>query len=249
MKKLLATVATLATLALPAQAFDVNAMTPAEEEAFGKAVRAYIMQNPSIIVEAYELFQQQQAELEAANDQQLVRQLASVLFEDGRDWEAGNPEGDIVMVEFLDYRCGYCKKAHEEVKQLIAGDQNIRFIVKEFPILGDESVLASRFAIATRKVAGDDAYGRMNDALMQYRGKMTEKSLKKIADKLDLDGDAILAMIEDPEVTQQIADTHQIAGALSISGTPTFVIQDQMLRGYVPLDGMQELIAAMRAEM
>ncbi|MEC8041075.1 MAG: DsbA family protein, partial [Pseudomonadota bacterium] len=94
-----------------------------------------------------------------------------------------------------------------------------------------------------------DAYARMNDALMQYRGKVTEGSLKKVAGKLDLDGDAILAMIDDPEVTQQIADTHQVASALSISGTPTFVIQDQMLRGYVPLNGMQELIAAIRAEM
>lgn len=249
MKKLLASVATLATLALPAQALDLSAMNATERDAFGQAVRSYLLENPAVIIEAYELYQQQQAELEAANDQLLVRQLAPALFEDDRDFEAGNPEGDVVMVEFLDYRCGYCKKAHEEVKQLIAGDKNIRFIVKEFPILGEESVLASRFAIATRKVAGDDAYARMNDALMQYRGKVTEGSLKKVAGKLGLDGDAILAMIDDPEVSQQIADTHQVASALSISGTPTFVIQDQMLRGYVPLNGMQELIAAIRAEM
>lgn len=249
MKKLLASVATCAALALPAQALDVTSMSETERDAFGKAVRSYLLENPEVIVEAYEIYQQRQAEFEAANDQVKIRQLAPALFEDDRAWEAGNPDGDIVMVEFLDYRCGYCKKAHEEVKELIAADKNIRFIVKEFPILGEESVLASRFAIATRLIAGDDAYGRMNDALMQYRGKITEASLKKVAGKLDLDGNAIYAKIEDPEVSQLIADNHQLAGKLSISGTPTFVMQDQMLRGYVPLKGMQELVTAMRAEM
>jgi protein-disulfide isomerase len=254
MKKLLAGAATLATLALPAmtgpaQALDLSTMNAAEKEAFGAAVRSYLLENPQVIVEAYEIYQEREAEFEAARDQNTIKQLAPALFNDDRAWEAGNPEGDIVMVEFLDYRCGYCKKAHDEVKQLISGDKNIRFIVKEFPILGEESVLASRFAIASRLVAGDDAYGRVNDALMGYRGRITEGSLVKLANKLDLDGDAIYAKIEDPEVSQLIADNHQLARALSISGTPTFVVQDQLLRGYVPLNGMQDMIAAMRAEM
>lgn len=252
MKSLLATAASLATmaaLAAPAQALDLNAMTEAEKEAFGKAVRSYVMENPSLIIEAYEVYQAQQAALEAAGEQAILARLAPQLLDDARAWETGNPDGDIVMIEFLDYRCGYCKKAHEDVKALIAGDDNIRFIVKEFPILGDESVLASQFAIATRLVAGDDAYGQMNDALMAHRGRVSEASLTKIADKLGLDGDAIYAMIDAPEVTQLIADNRQIANALSISGTPTFVLQDQLLRGYVPLAGMQELVAEIRAEM
>lgn len=248
MKNLLAGAATLATLALPAQALDLSKMTADEQAAFGSAVRSYLLENPQVIVEAYEIYQSRQAEFEAARDQNTITRLAPMLFGDDRAWEAGNPEGDIVMVEFLDYRCGYCKKAHEEVKQLIAGDKNIRFIVKEFPILGEESVLASRFAIAARLVAGDEAYARVNDALMAYRGKITQGSLTKLAGKLDLDGTAIYAKIEDPEVSQLIADNHQLAQALSISGTPTFIVEDQLLRGYVPLNGMQELIAGLRAE-
>lgn len=247
MKKLLATVATLATFTLPAQAFDISAMSPAEKDAFGAAVRSYLLENPEVILEAYQIYEQRQALAEAASDQEKIKTHTAALFDDSRAWEAGNPDGDIVMVEFLDYRCGYCRKAHEDVKALVGGDGNIRFIVKEFPILGDESVLASRFAIATRIVAGDEAYGRVNDALMTFKGSITEKSLDKLAGKLDLDGDAILARINDPEVSQLIADNHQLASALSISGTPTFVMQDQMLRGYVPLANMQDLVAAMRA--
>ncbi|MCG7492020.1 DsbA family protein [Thalassobius sp. Cn5-15] len=253
MKKLLAGALTLATLALPAmtvpaQALDLSEMDAAEQQAFGAAVRSYLLENPQVIVEAYEIYQDRQAEFEAQRDQNTIARVAPMLFEDERAWETGNPEGDIVMVEFLDYRCGYCKKAHAEVKELIAGDQNIRFIVKEFPILGEESLLASRFAIASQLVAGDEAYGQLNDALMEYRGKITEGSLVKLAGKLDLDGDAILGAMEDPRVAQLIADNRQLAGALAISGTPTFVVQDQLLRGYVPLNGMQDMIAALRAE-
>ena len=114
--------------------------------------------------------------------------------------------------------------------------------------MGEQSVLASRFAIATKLVAGDDAYEKVHNELMTFKGNIAEKSLARLADKLDLDADAIMAKLNDPQVNQILSDNHTLAGALQISGTPTFVLEQEMLRGYVPLANMMELVAAVRAD-
>jgi protein-disulfide isomerase len=249
MKRLLASVAlVIAGAAAPAQAFDITAMSDTERAAFRAEVRAYLMENPEVILEAYQVYEERQVAAKAAVEEQMIQAYSSQIFDDPNSWVGGNPDGDIVLVEFMDYRCGYCRKAHEEVQQLLETDGNIRFIVKEFPILGDQSVLASRFAIATRIVSGDDAYEKIHNALMVFKGNITEKGLLRLASKLDLDGDAILAKINDPLVDQTIGLNHQLAGAMQISGTPTFVLGDELLRGYVPLDDMMELVAAARSE-
>lgn len=247
MQKFLAAAA-FSALALPAQAFDITAMTDQERAAFRAEVRAYLLENPEVILEAYQVYEQRQAVAEAQRDQQMVQANSEEIFNDGYSWVGGNPDGDITMVEFIDYRCGYCRKAHDEVKQLLESDGNIRFIIKEFPILGDESVLASRFAIATKMVAGDAAYDKIKDALIVFRGKINEKSLSRLANTLGLDGDAIAAKMDSNEVNQAIGKNHLLAQKLGISGTPTFILQDQMLRGYVPLANMMDLVAAARAD-
>lgn len=249
MRPLLATAALLiAGAAAPAQAFDLTQMTDAERAAFRAEVRSYLMDNPEVILEAYQVYEQRQAAAQAAVEEQMLAAYAGQIFNDPNSWVGGNPDGDIVLVEFMDYRCGYCRKAHDEVKQLLETDGNIRFIVKEFPILGDQSVLASRYAIASRIVGGDEAYDKVHDTLMTLKGNISEKALVRMADKLGLDGQAILARINDPLVNQIIGENHQLASALQITGTPTFVLGNELLRGYVPLENMMELVAEARAE-
>jgi protein-disulfide isomerase len=249
MKHLLASAAVMiAGLAAPAQAFDLTQMSDAERSAFRAEVRAYLMDNPEVILEAYQVYEQRQAAAQAAIEEQMVAAYAGKIFDDPNSWAGGNLDGDIVLVEFSDYRCGYCRKAHSEVKQLVETDGNIKLIIKEFPILGDQSVLASRFAIATRMVGGDAAYEKMHDAMMESKGAVSEKSLTRLADKNGLDGAAILAKINDPLVNQIISENHQLAQALQISGTPTFVLGNELLRGYVPLADMMELVDAARKD-
>jgi protein-disulfide isomerase len=173
---------------------------------------------------------------------------SAAIFQDENSWVGGNLQGDITLVEFVDYRCGYCRKAHDEVAQLVQSDGNIRFILKEFPILGDQSVISSRFAIATRMVAGDAAYKSVHDALIAFKGTVGPESLARLAADLGLDAAPILAKMDSDEVTAVIRDTHQLAARLQINGTPTFVLGEQMLRGYVPLDGMKKLVAEIRAQ-
>ena len=236
--------ATLA--ATPLAAFDINAMSDADRAAFGEAVRAYLLENPQVIMEAVQVLEERQAEAQTRADFDLVEQYADAIFDDGFSWVGGNPEGDIVMVEFLDYRCGYCRKAHPEVTDLIESDGNIKLIIKEFPILGEASLISSRFAIAAKMVAGDEAYGQVHDAMMEFNGDPSDIALRRIAEGLGLDADAILEKMDSEDVTAEIATTRALAQALNINGTPTFVLHDELLRGFVPADQMAVIVADKR---
>jgi protein-disulfide isomerase len=243
-----ATAAALALGSLPAQAFDLGAMTTEERAAFGAEVRAYLMEHPEVILEAVNLLEQQQAADEANRDVAMVAANLEELHNDGYSWVGGNPEGDITLVEFMDYRCGYCRKAAPEVAKLLQADGNIRLIVKEFPILGEASVFASRFAVATKQVAGDEAYEQVHDALIEISSELNEVTLRRLAEGLSLDADAILAAMDSDAVTDELRRTRALAQNLAISGTPTFVLGNQLLRGYLPADQMKILVDEQREE-
>ncbi|MEP2682963.1 MAG: DsbA family protein [Sulfitobacter sp.] len=229
-------------LAAPAGAMDLTELTDAERAQFRAEVRAYLMENPEVILQAVEQMQNLQAEAQMQADFDLVTANADEIFDDGYSWVGGNPDGDITLVEFLDYRCGYCKRAHGEVAKLLETDGNIKLIVKEFPILGDQSMLASRFAVATKQVAGGDAYKQLNDALMAFNGEVSLPALRRLGESFDLDVPAIEAKMDSDEVIQEITQTRALAQKLQITGTPTFVMQDEMLRGYLPYDQMMALV-------
>lgn len=233
-------------LATPAVAMDLTELTDAERAQFRAEVRAYLMENPEVILQAVEQMQNRQAEAQMQADFDLVTANADEIFDDGYSWIGGNPDGDITLVEFLDYRCGYCKRAHGEVAKLLETDGNIKLIVKEFPILGDQSLLASRFAVATKLVAGGDAYKQLNDALMAFNGEVSLPALRRLGESFELDVAAIEAKMDSDEVTQEIAQTRALAQKLQITGTPTFVMQDEMLRGYLPYDQMMALVEEKR---
>ncbi|MGR3592896.1 MAG: DsbA family protein [Limimaricola soesokkakensis] len=238
------------TLALagPAAALDLEAMTDAERDAFGDQVRAYLLENPEVLMEAIAVLDQRQAEAAAQGDSAMIASHAEALFENEGDWVGGNPDGDITVVEFMDYKCGYCRRAFPEVEELVESDGNIRYILKEFPILGEQSLMASQFALAMRELEGDEAYKQAHNALMTMRADVSEDSLEALAESLDVDFEAVQAEMDSPRIAGIIAENHRLAQAMQVSGTPSFVMGDQMLRGYVPLAQMQEMVAAQRAE-
>ncbi|WP_264213187.1 DsbA family protein [Leisingera thetidis] len=241
-----AAAAALALLGGPARAFDISNMSDAEREAFGGQVRAYLLENPELILEAVDLLEQRQQQAEAARDETLVAGNLDELENDGYSWVGGNPEGDITLVEFMDYRCGYCRRAAPEVAKLLESDGNIRLVIKEFPILGDASVLSSRFAVAAKHVAGDDAYKQVHDALIAFGGEPNEVALRRLAEELSLDADAVFAGMDSEEVTAELRRTRELAQKLAISGTPTFVLGGELLRGYLPADQMEIMVAEIR---
>ncbi len=232
----------------PVAALELDNMTDAEREVFRQEVRAYLLENPEVLQEAIAVLQVREREAQIANDAALARANTDALFDDGYSFVGGNPDGDVTVVEFMDYRCGYCKRAFPEVTQLVSADPNIRYVIKELPILGDQSLLAARFAIATQLVAGDAAYEDVHKTLMAFRGDITATTLTRMSDTLGLDGAAITAKMDSSEVDAVIDKNRELAQKMQISGTPTFVFEDQMVRGYVPLSQMEKLVAEAREE-
>lgn len=246
MKAILIAAALTAT-ALPALAFDPAKMNDAEKAAFGAAVRDYLMANPDVLVESINVLEERRVADESKNDKLLVENNKAAIFDDGHSWVGGNPEGDVTLVEFIDYRCGVCKKVNPDLEKLISADGNIRFILKEFPILTQESDLAARFAVAVQQEAGADAYKKTHDALMESRGPVNLESLSALADTLGLDSKSLLNRMNTEEVSAVIRKNRQLAEQMSVMGTPTFIIGGEMLRG-VPASGLEDVIARARAE-
>jgi len=224
-------------------------MSDAETEAFGTAVRAYLLDNPEVIMEAVAVLEQRQQQEAAGSDLDLVAQYYDQIFHDGFSHVSGNPDGTIEIVEFSDYKCGYCKRAYPELLQLIEDNPDIRMVVKEYPILGAESILASRAAIAVLITEGGEAYERFHDALMRENGPLTELSLPLIAENLGLDSASMVETMNSALVTQIIQSNRTLGQQMQVSGTPTYVIGTNMLRGYVPLAGMQQIVEEARAAL
>jgi protein-disulfide isomerase len=217
-----------------------------QRAAFGAQVRTYLLENPEVLMEAIRVLETRQAEMQAVAEQAAVTNNADEILNDGYSWVGGNPEGDVTLVEFMDYRCGYCRKAHEDLKTLVETDGNIRFVVKEFPILGEDSLTSSRLAIAVLHKAGPDAYRAVGETLIAYSGPLNEQTMSGILSREGLDPALILPYMTDPAVTGQIGAVHALAGSLDISGTPTFVIGTELVRGYAPLDVMRQIVAQHR---
>lgn len=248
MRRLLTTIGLVALTTLPVALPAAAEMTDAEREAFRAEVRAYLLDNPEVLLEAMDVLQARQDANAAERDLQMLADNADRIYTNPNDWAGGNLEGDITLVEFMDYRCGYCRKAYIDVEELVKSDGNIRFVLKEFPILGEQSTLAAQFAIATRMLHGDDAYKAAHDELMTMRGDVTAESLARLAADLGHDATEIAAKMASPEVAAVIDENHRLASLMEINGTPAFVIDQTMVRGYVPLEGMRQIVAGQRQD-
>lgn len=245
MKTTLSALALATVFAVPAQAFDPSAMTDAEKAAFESAVRGYLLENPEVLIEAMGVLEEREAAQRAVADEQMVMTHSDALLA-GDSWVGGNPDGDITIVEFVDYRCGYCKKAHPEIAELITSDGNIRIIRKEYPILSEGSVLGARFTLAVRALEGDDTYALASDTLMQARGDITPASLEALSGQLGLDWAAVQTQMDADETNAQLAANRDLGKSLQINGTPSFIVGGQMVRGYVPLEQMRQIVAEER---
>jgi len=234
--------------ALPAAAFDIDVMTDAEREAFRSEIRAYLLENPEVLMEAIAVLEERRNQGAQAAEVAMLEENREGIFNDGYSFVGGNPDGDVTIVEFLDYRCSFCKRVYPSVEELIASDGNIRFIVKEFPILGEASVLGSRYAIATKRIEGDEAYKAAHDALMILRGHLNDAALTRISDQNGFDHDAILAEMGSEDITEIIATNRALGNRLEIQGTPSFVMGDNFVRGFVELDQMRAIVEAVRQD-
>lgn len=219
-----------------------NALTSSQQDAVKELVRQYILDNPSVIIEAVNNYKQQEEEKAEANAKKALNDYLPYFAKTNLP-SAGNAKGDITVVEFFDYSCGYCKKAFTEISKLIEDDKNVRVVFIEMPILSEQSATASQWALAAQK---QGKYFEFHKKLMEYAGPKTPDALKQFAKEVGLDvaqlekdagSDAVKAMIE---------ENHKVATALGIEGTPGFVIGQDIVRGYLPYDALKEVIKMQR---
>lgn len=223
-------------------------LSDTERTALHAEIRAYLLENPEILIEVTEILEQRQAEQRLANDLKLVAEHREALFEDTHSYVAGNPDGDLTIVEFVDYQCGYCKKVHPEVEALLAEDPNIRLVVKEFPVLGPMSVTASRAAIGVLRDQGPEVYKAFSDALIEHQGRLSETIIVALAEDAGVD----LTKLDESGSKQEVADivlaNRDLAIKLELTGTPAFVIGNTILRGYGTVDDLRVLVEKARAD-
>ena len=243
MKRLAAPLLALCALfAAPASAEGLDDAARAEINAM---IRDYILDNPEVIVEAMQVLEQRQKAAEAGRDAEMIAANSGAIYEDGFSHVGGAPDGDVTVVEFLDYRCPYCKRAHESVAELLAADAKVRLITKEFPILGPDSTYASRAAMAA-KMQGDAIYEAFGDAMMAHQGELNERAVLRLAEEAGADIERLKADMEKPEIAENIRKTYALARQLGISGTPGFIIGERIVRGFVPADALRDLVAEAR---
>lgn len=235
------------SLSLPAQALDLQQMTQAERAALHEEIRSYLLSNPDVIRAALEDGTAEPAEARVFSNP-LIAANAAEIFEDGYSWVGGNPEGDITLVAFMDYQCGYCRRAYGEVAELLERDGNIRLIVKELPILGTKSTSMAKFAVATKRVVGDEAYAALHGALMDYSGPTHNPGLVALLESLGFDATGVLKDMNSQEPRDIIRKNLELAQRLELTGTPSFVMEDEILGGYMTVAQMQQVTDAIRAQ-
>ncbi|MGG7566590.1 DsbA family protein [Rhodovulum sp. DZ06] len=228
----------------PGQAAAEEGLSDAAREALRTEIRAYLLEHPEVVMEAIQELEKRRRVAQAEEEAQVLAALRGELRDDGYSFVAGNPDGDVTVVEFLDYNCGYCKKAHEDVKAMLRMDGNIRYVIKEFPVLGESSVLAARAAMAAMMQGAD--YYEFHDAMMSHRGRLDMKTIERLAKASDVDLAQMREDMQSPEIKGKLERTYALAQQLRIEGTPTFVIGDQLVRGFKPLKDLQDVVRAER---
>ncbi len=230
-----------------AEPLDLGNMSDADRAAFRNEIRSYLLENPEVIFEAIQILEERRNVAGQQADRDLVQANAAALFNDGFSFVGGNPDGDVTVVEFLDYRCGYCKRAHPEIQELLDRDPNVRLVVKEFPILGPDSVKAGKMALAALQL-DPDGYARLGDELMNYQGNLTEQVAYRIAGETGYDIADLKELANSTEIDDRLNENYQLARALGLQGTPAFVVGTEVIRGYLPVDEMLVAVQDARVE-
>ncbi len=222
----------------------LSAAQELSEERVRELVRETILANPEILLEAIAVLENRAAEAEQLSRVEIIEQQRLTLERDPNAPVLANAEGDVTVVEFFDYNCPYCRRVMPTVEALTEADPGVRLVYREWPILGEGSVFASRAALASRE---QGLYEEFHIAMMGMTGRAEERSVLTIAREIGLDVDQLLIDMEAPEVDEHIETSMRLAEMLGITGTPTFIIGTNLVPGAVEQASLQALVDETRA--
>ena len=217
----------------------------AQREAIEGIIHDYLMHNPDVLIEALRGAEDRlnrEADAKAAT---VLNDRRSEIFEDPATPVGGNPRGDVTIVEFFDYRCPYCKQVLPSLQTLLKEDQKLRFVYKEMPVLGPQSVTASHAALAAQQQGKYEAF---HNAMMATKGQITDDTVYKVAGSVGLDVGRLKQDMSTPEVEKSLKANLALADALNIRGTPGFIVGKHIVPGAVDLDSLRNMVADARKE-
>lgn len=220
-------------------------LTPAQKTEVEGIIREYLLKNPEILREVTEALQAKEQVAEEIARKEGLKQNASQVFRHAGDPVLGNPTGDITIVEFMDYNCGWCKRSVDEISGLVAKDQNIRIVIKEFPIFGSGSNYAAKAALAATK---QGKYWDLHQSLFKQEGQVTEDVVDAVAAELGLDMAKLKQDMEDPAITETLTLNAELGRQLAINGTPAFIVDETFFPGYVPARSLEEAVSKAREQ-
>ena len=205
----------------------------------------YLMDNPEVILQAVEKLRNKEERAEQESVREHLTLASEAIYNDPLSPYAGNPNGSVTIVEFFDYRCGYCKRVFPALQELLESDDDLRIVFKELPILGEDSVLASRASLAIW-INWPEKYLEFHTKLITSRGSITESKVYEYAAATAIDTEILKQEMKSESVDEAISRTVKLSRLLNINGTPGFIIGDELIPGAIDIDAMKDLIEQAR---
>ena len=231
---------------LPASAEEAAPFTEAQRKAIEGIVKDYLVKNPDVLQEAIAEGERRAQETQKLAQAAALKESREALNNSPHGIVAGNPSGDITLVEFFDYNCGYCRKAFGDVQALIKADPKLRVVLKDFPVLGAESLEASKVALAAKMQLKPEKMFDFHAKLLESKGRINAEKALAVGKELGADVERLKKDAQGPEVKAALAENVGLGDKLSLSGTPAFVIGDEILPGAVGVDAMRKTINDVR---
>jgi protein-disulfide isomerase len=238
---------------LLAAAFAVFASQPAyslsaaDKKEVEQVIRDYLMKNPELLRDVMQELEKKMAAEENERRSGALKEFEKLIYDSPRGVVVGNPKGDVTVVEFFDHNCGYCKRAMDDMMKLVSADSMLKFILKEFPVLGQSSLDAARIAVAVRMQDKDSKkYLKFHQTLMSGRGEVNRDRAMAAAKDAGADMAKLEADLKSPEIDATLQESGQLADALGISGTPSYVMPNEVVPGAVGMAELKKRVDAVR---
>lgn len=228
---------------VPLCSIEAADFSPEQHKAIEAIIHDYLMQNPDVLIEALRAAEDKANRDAEAKGVLVLKDRRHEVFDDPASPVGGNPQGDVTIVEFFDYRCPYCKQVQPALQKLLDQDHNLRFVYKEMPVLGAPSVVAARAALAAQL---QGKYEHFHAAMMGTKGQITDDVVYQVAGSVGLDVERLKHDMKAPEIDRAVKANLALANDLEIHGTPGFIIGDHIVPGAIDLDALKDLVAGAR---
>jgi len=219
-----------------------NAFDDTQKKEIGEIVKSYLVEHPEVLLDVQRALEKKQEDARMAQAKTAVDQNRDDIFNASYDLSIGNPKGKVTVVEFFDYNCGYCKRAISDMDAVIKKNPDVRFVLKEFPILGPDSVAAHRVSDAFRHIA-PEKYGQFHRELLGGQEHASEARALEVAAALGVTEAQIRAQMDKTNNENSVRETYALAHKLGITGTPTYIVGDEAIFGAVGAEALDEKVA------